>query len=96
MFRGGVLVHDGELGAFMDAMGDKVFGVVALLALSLLAHCAPLSALLKVLLSSEQLHMLAPTRWSDVPKRAWNFCRALRSSSSSVCSGLPSSVPAAK
>jgi len=33
VYREGRLVHDGEYGAYLDAMGDKAFGVTALLAL---------------------------------------------------------------
>ena len=30
------MIHDGEYGAYLDAMGDKAFGISALLALVLL------------------------------------------------------------
>merc|ERR1719421_164937 len=36
VYRGGVLVHDGEFGAYLDAMGDKAFGISALLVLCVL------------------------------------------------------------
>ena len=36
VYRKGVLVHDGEYGAYLDAMGDKAFGISALLVLCLL------------------------------------------------------------
>merc|ERR1719359_1146359 len=36
VYRRGVLVHDGEYGAYLDAMGDKAFGISALLVLTLL------------------------------------------------------------
>ena len=35
---GKALVHDGERGAYLDAMGDKAFGIVALLARGLRTH----------------------------------------------------------
>lgn len=35
VYRKDHLVHDGEYGAYLDAMGDKAFGVTALLALAL-------------------------------------------------------------
>ena len=35
MYRKDHLVHDGEYGAYLDAMGDKAFGVTALVALAL-------------------------------------------------------------
>jgi cytidyltransferase-like protein len=36
VYRGGVVVHDGEYGAYLDAMGDKAFGITALLVLCFL------------------------------------------------------------
>merc|ERR1719223_1697895 len=35
VYRKDHLVHDGEYGAYLDAMGDKAFGVTALVALAL-------------------------------------------------------------
>ena len=36
VYRAGALVHDGEYGAYLDAMGDKAFGISALLVLCFL------------------------------------------------------------
>merc|ERR1719152_645806 len=36
VYRDDVLVHDGEYGAYLDAMGDKAFGISALLVLCFL------------------------------------------------------------
>ena len=40
VYVGKALVHDGEYGAYLDAMGDKAFGITALLSLALLPAMA--------------------------------------------------------
>jgi hypothetical protein len=51
--------------AFGAVFGPRGIGAYNLLALTLLAHVPALSALLRVLLTHERVHMLAPTAWSE-------------------------------
>ena len=51
--------------AFAVVFGPRGIGAYNLLALTLLAHVPALSALFRVLITHDRLHMLAPTAWSE-------------------------------
>ena len=53
---------------FAVVFGPRGIGAYNLLALTLLAHVPALSALFRVLITHERLHMLAPTAWSELSK----------------------------